>query len=71
MASEALKTALTSAPALELPDVSKLYHLSVHETKQGLNLNFEAMEMPCAIPVQVTGPCSHRTVHLSKSYGSY
>jgi hypothetical protein len=30
---EALKTALALAPALELPDVSKSFHLFVHETK--------------------------------------
>lgn len=34
------------------------------------NQKFGAMEMPCNIPVQMIGPCSHRMAHLSKSYGS-
>ena len=48
-ASEVLKTALTSAPALELPDESKPFHLFVHETKdkKGFSSNFETMEILC------------------------
>lgn len=47
------KPALTLAPALVLPDVSKHFHLFVHETKAegGFNSNFGAMEMLYDIPV--------------------
>ena len=66
---EALKTALALAPALELPDVSKSFHLFVHETKKhykrSFNSTFGAMEMPCEVP-DLIGPYRHRMAPLSK-----
>jgi hypothetical protein len=50
---EALKTALTSTQALVFPDVLKLSHVFVDETRQKgvFKPDFGATEMPCDIPV--------------------
>lgn len=53
---EALKTTLTLAPGLELPDVSKSFHLFVHETK-GITKGVLA---------QTSGPCKHPAAYLPK-----
>lgn len=40
----------------------------INKRQKGFDPNFGAIEMPHIIPVQMTGPYSHKIVHLSKSY---
>lgn len=70
---EALKITSAFTPALQLPDVSKYFFLLFHKTKgkKDFNLNFEAIEIPCDIHVQMIRPCSRRMDHLFKSCDEY
>lgn len=59
---EALKTSLTSAAALKLPDARKTKDI----TKGVLTHTLGPRKL-----VRMTGPWNHRMVHLSKNCGGY